>query len=613
MRYLALFILLVWTSISSAQTMVFYLNGIHVEDGDPELAVARIQEILRTSGFSQKFDLANTEYTFKPNPNDGVRDLLELQIQATNSSRALTSAKANSPAPDTITAASPEYKAALGKLYFEKIEAGAGDSEAGIHVYSIVKNIGKDVKDLVIGQGYRLIVVAHSQGNFFTEAVDAYIRHNLPASELAILEDRLRFVGAASVAASTPNGRYVSASEDKALDGFTLNTDKLANFDLLPRNADLCSITDLRCFRQLLRFDFFIHGFLEIYTANLVDSFSGRTLAYLVAKLISDSFDEMFGGIPTRYTIISLGENIPTAINDRGDIAGVCGTFACIRLAADGIWRSLGALGGSAQSAAYDIDSLGRVVGSSSTDPYVGQHAFRYSGVLGSPLIDITEEFYSEEPVAAAEAISISSSGFVAGTITFPSLERHAFLTINGVGQDLGALPGSSFSRAMKVNSSGTVVGYSTYVSGLSTAFVKTLADPSMKSITPFIGGNSAAYGMNDAGFVIGDFTQAPSWLTYYGFLYYRNPQTETETITQIKNGSFVHLSAINNPGDVVGTTDFGAFVYRDGTMRNLNEMIPPGSGWNLGEAISNNNIGQIIGRGTLNEQTQAFLLTPVR
>jgi probable HAF family extracellular repeat protein len=45
--------------------------------------------------------------------------------------------------------------------------------------------------------------------------------------------------------------------------------------------------------------------------------------------------------------------------------------------------------------------------------------------------------------------------------------------------------------------------------------------------------------------------------------------------------------------------------------MKDLNKLIPTGSGWVLTEADGINASGQIIGMGTHSGQEHAFLLTP--
>lgn len=55
------------------------------------------------------------------------------------------------------------------------------------------------------------------------------------------------------------------------------------------------------------------------------------------------------------------------------------------------------------------------------------------------------------------------------------------------------------------------------------------------------------------------------------------------------------------------------AFVWRAGHMADLNDLIPPDSGWTLVEARGINDRGQIVGNGEHNGQQRAFLLTPLR
>ena len=71
----------------------------------------------------------------------------------------------------------------------------------------------------------------------------------------------------------------------------------------------------------------------------------------------------------------------------------------------------------------------------------------------------------------------------------------------------------------------------------------------------------------------------------------------------------------INDSGVVVGQSDFQgtyhAFVYSGGKMKDLNKLIPAGSGWVLLQAFGINNAGQIVGTGTHNGQSRGFLLSP--
>jgi hypothetical protein len=46
--------------------------------------------------------------------------------------------------------------------------------------------------------------------------------------------------------------------------------------------------------------------------------------------------------------------------------------------------------------------------------------------------------------------------------------------------------------------------------------------------------------------------------------------------------------------------------------MRDLNDLIPAGSGWELETARGINDNGWIVGEGTFNGEHRMFLLTPV-
>ena len=76
--------------------------------------------------------------------------------------------------------------------------------------------------------------------------------------------------------------------------------------------------------------------------------------------------------------------------------------------------------------------------------------------------------------------------------------------------------------------------------------------------------------------------------------------------------------TAINDSGVVVGRyrpINFPpqhAFVYDHiNGFRDLNDLIPAGTGWELTDASDINDLGQIVGSGTLNGFSQSYILTP--
>ncbi|MBD0345012.1 MAG: DUF3466 family protein [Coleofasciculus sp. Co-bin14] len=83
-------------------------------------------------------------------------------------------------------------------------------------------------------------------------------------------------------------------------------------------------------------------------------------------------------------------------------------------------------------------------------------------------------------------------------------------------------------------------------------------------------------------------------------------------------NGAASYAYAINNLGKIVGYSTIGnsvsrAVLWEKGSIKDLNSLIPSNSGWELNKARSINDKGQIVGSGTINGRTHAFLLTPVK
>jgi len=69
---------------------------------------------------------------------------------------------------------------------------------------------------------------------------------------------------------------------------------------------------------------------------------------------------------------------------------------------------------------------------------------------------------------------------------------------------------------------------------------------------------------------------------------------------------------AINDQGVIVGQSGNGAWIWSNGVFQNLNNLIPPGSGFTLSNATAINDSGQIVANGyNSTGQTHAFLLTP--
>jgi probable HAF family extracellular repeat protein len=82
--------------------------------------------------------------------------------------------------------------------------------------------------------------------------------------------------------------------------------------------------------------------------------------------------------------------------------------------------------------------------------------------------------------------------------------------------------------------------------------------------------------------------------------------------------GTFGNALGINSGGTIVGSANTAgdvsqdAFIYSGGVLTDLNTLLDgSGAGWSLTSAQGINDLGQIVGYGTIGGQTHAFLLTP--
>lgn len=325
-------------------------------------------------------------------------------------------------------------------------------------------------------------------------------------------------------------------------------------------------------------------------------------------------------------------------------------------LAQDAVYTlvDLGTLGGD-RSAALGINRAGQVVGSAETaDGRI--HAFLYSK---GALIDLGTFGGAE-----AYAHRISDGGLIVGRASTTDGEFRPFVSFGtGAPFDLTQLDkrlAGVFSTAVDVNGAGYLVGYrqthKDHMAARRRVFV--YRDFQVTDYGTFGGEDGSVAALNKAGHLVGTFSTEPhaDYADHHAFLFDGKRLTDLGSLggrmttptdindsdqvvgyAQVRSGehhAFLYHAgglqdlgtlpggtqsyayAINTLGQAVGTSDSSggsqrAVLFDRRAIRDLNALIPRGSGWILTEARDINDAGQIVGTGVVDGHTRAFLLTP--
>jgi MYXO-CTERM domain-containing protein len=204
----------------------------------------------------------------------------------------------------------------------------------------------------------------------------------------------------------------------------------------------------------------------------------------------------------------------------------------------------------------------------------------------------------------------LNDLGYATGAAERSDGRIHAFLYADGRMIDLGTLGGTS-SSGYAINAAGQVVGSSYTVSGRSHAFVWDERG-GMRDLGTLGGSDSRAMAINSSGTIAGAATNR-------GRYFHATVWKPGAGITDIGTlgGAHSYAYGINDAG-VVGGWSYDAlgrsraFVWSDGMLFDLNDLVSNAPGWSLTAAYGINRKGQIVGTGLFNGQSAAFLLDPV-
>ncbi|OGP87918.1 MAG: hypothetical protein A2157_02665 [Deltaproteobacteria bacterium RBG_16_47_11] len=313
------------------------------------------------------------------------------------------------------------------------------------------------------------------------------------------------------------------------------------------------------------------------------------------------------------YTITDLGtlggtKSEAYGINNLNEVVGMAylpGNIAYHAfLYSGGVMTDLGTLCPTLirNSYAYRINDSGQISGTTCKSPGDLNRAFLYSGGVMSDLGTLGG--------SGSFANGINNSGHVVGSAALAGdAATHAFVYKDGVMNDIGTLNNAWSSQAYAINDYGQIVGWSRYnASTATTAFF--YSGDVMTDITPGAG-SGIAYDINNSGQIVG--AKAFSANDSHAFLYGGGALTDLGTL----RAGGGEARGINDHGQIVGWSYVPgpiphAFLYESGVMIDLNTLLPPGSGWVLNYAYDINDKGRIVGVGTIDGQSHAFLMVPL-
>ena len=215
----------------------------------------------------------------------------------------------------------------------------------------------------------------------------------------------------------------------------------------------------------------------------------------------------------------------------------------------------------------------------------------------------------------------VSADGQVTGGSMTSAGATHPFRYANGAMQDLGTLGGMD-SGGVGINQAGDVTGWLNLPDGSYRAFIH--SQGVMRALGTLSGdGNSYGSAINALGQVTG--SASVDRVFQHAFLYTNGTMLDLGTVRDENSiGNSVGY-AINSLGDVTGSfnvalADFSsawnsyrAFLYREGTMYDLNSLVVSGlEGFTLTQATGINDHRQIAATGCNGQVCRAFRLDPV-
>lgn len=341
-----------------------------------------------------------------------------------------------------------------------------------------------------------------------------------------------------------------------------------------------------------------------------------------------------------RYVLTDLGTlrggtaSFALGVSPNGVAVGTSRTSSGSRpqLAArwrDGQVENLGTLPGSTFSRAFEVNSSGQAVGEAFTAPpevsrpvlWEADGTLRDLGTLGGPsaVANAVDERGRAFGVSSrASGPSVATVWEPTGPRALPAVDPGATTGASRV--NAAAKSGRAVGSAPARIETGSIVGVATRWDPRGQGWTATV----LKRLEP--GRFATALGVSENGTAVGQASRldptetAP---TRTGTRAVRWDGTGATELPAVGSFRFTRANEVANDGDIVGfasglagfpTIDGVAVLWRGDRAVDLNTAVVGGTdGFVLRTAESVNDAGQVVGFGSRDGQTRAFLLTPVK
>lgn len=328
-------------------------------------------------------------------------------------------------------------------------------------------------------------------------------------------------------------------------------------------------------------------------------------------------------GLAQSYTITDLGtlggtSSFATDISIAGEIVGLSYTTQFPSISAAFLWEdgemvNIGPLGNDSNDTwAYGINVFGVIGGYGETQDF-HDRAYRWQNGRMTELDTLG---------STTRAYAINIFGDIVGFSTPDgSSASHAVMWIDEEITDLGVLVPGHSTYARGINDCREVVGWGYGEPSGVRGFH--WQDGIMFELPTLGGEDSSASGISDSGWIVGSANTSSEQRHPVVWLFEAAPAITIIDLGLPEEFDFGFGRAVNNIGVVVGmyweilpgrkNYNICPFVWEDGRMQLLDELIPPDSGWDLDFAMAVNDAGQIVGAGIApNGELHGFLLTPI-